>query len=524
MGPSNPVDDSLAASPSGCLRKFLTGLALLAVGFLAGGLLVFVQTSGRGGELEPWHQIRPENEFRAGSDAPTDLAGYLEQEGRLFDEVATTLNQEVDGFPAFSRFNPSSTTHPSRFDRNWNRSWELQPEGKVRGEALLLHGLSDSPYSLRAVGQRLASEGFHVVGLRTPGHGTAPGALVASGRDDWRAAVRLGVAATGGRDGAADLPFVIVGYSNGSALALDYTTHAILEGDGGETDRIPDRLVFLSPAFAVSSVAAVAPWVQRASRLPGLEGLAWESIAEEFDPFKYNSFPVRAGGEIYGLTTEIEKRLARLEDEERGLPPILTLQSVVDATIPPVASLKRLFGRTHLAEAESELVLFDANREAGIGELLGPQANELLELASHGETFPFRVTLVTNGDDGTRDVVSRSRAPNSSEAVVTPLDLAWPEEVFSLSHVAVPFPPDDPAYGVGISPLGPPFPFGDLELKGERGVFKIPDSLLTRLRYNPFFSVVEEKIVGFLGGSPTDDGANSAAANSAAEAPTRSVP
>lgn len=501
MGPSNPVDDSLARQPAGCFRRLAFSLGLLLLGVGAGGVLVFVQTSGRGGDLQPWHQIRPEHDFRAGSDAPADFAEYLELEKRLFDEVATTLTQEVSDFPAFSRFDASSPTHPSRFERNWNRSWELHPEGDVRGEALLLHGLSDSPYSLRAVGQLLASEGFHVVGLRTPGHGTAPGALVASGRDDWRAAVRLAVAATGGRTETADLPFVIVGYSNGSALALDYTTHAILDGDS----RIPDRLVFLSPAFAVSSVAAVAPWVQRASRLPGLGGLAWESIAEEFDPFKYNSFSVRAGGEIYGLTVEIEERLARLEDEERGLPPLLTLQSVVDATIPPVASLTRLFGRAHLAEAESELVLFDANREAGIGELLGPQANELLALASHGGTFPFRVTLVTNADEGTRDVVSRSRAPNTTAAIVTPLGIAWPEEVYSLSHVAVPFPPNDPAYGVGTSPLGPPFPFGDLELKGERGVFRIPDSLLTRLRYNPFFSVVEEKIVGFLGLTETEE-------------------
>ena len=492
------------------LRRLTIGLALLVAGALAGGILVFVQTSGRGGVLQPWHQIRPQHEFRAGPAAPKDLAGYLELEARLFDEVASTLAQRLREFPAFSRFDPSSPTHPARFERDWNRSWELHPEGEVRGEALLLHGLSDSPYSLRAVGRLLVEGGFHVVGLRTPGHGTVPGALVASSREDWRAAVHLGVAATGGRPESSDLPFVVVGYSNGSALALDYTTHALLNGIG----RVPDRLVFLSPAFAVSSVAAVAPWVQRASRLPGLEGLAWESIAEEFDPFKYNSFPVRAGGEIYGLTTELEEQLERLEAEERGLPPILTLQSVVDATIPPVASLTRLFGRTHLAEGESELVLFDANRESGIGELLGPEADELLALASEGTTFPFRVTLVTN-DAGMRDVMSLSRAPNSTDTAVTPLGLGWPAEVYSLSHVAVPFPPDDAAYGVGSSPLGPPFPFGDLELKGERGVFRIPDSLLTRLRYNPFFAVVDDKISIFLGLVPRVD-ANADAASAEA--------
>ena len=36
---------------------------------------------------------------------------------------------------------------------------------------LLIHGLTDSPYSLRRVGQILYERGFYVLGLRLPGHG-----------------------------------------------------------------------------------------------------------------------------------------------------------------------------------------------------------------------------------------------------------------------------------------------------------------------------------------------------------------
>src|SRR4029077_12928708 len=108
----------------------------------------------------------------------------------------------------------------------------------------------------------------------------------------------------------------------------------------------------------------------------------------------------------------------------------------------------------------------------------------LMALAKPGRRFPFRVTLVTNVNPGTAEVEARSRAAGSLEVTRTPLGLPWPVGVYSLSHVAVPIPPDDPAYGAGSSPLGPPFPWGALAVKGETGVLRVPDRLLMRLRYN----------------------------------------
>lgn len=479
------------------VRRALRFVVTLVLGAILGIGGAYYVTAGRGSQPEAWHQIRPRQELSADrSSEVSDLAAYLRLEAGLFEEVRTELGRQVARYPAFNRFDPASPTHPSRFGRDWNRTWELAPAGPVRGEALLLHGLSDSPYSLRAVGQLLAERGFHVVGLRLPGHGAVPGGLAAVSHEDWRAAVRLGAAATGGRAQATGRPFVIVGYSNGAALALDYTLTALATGQGP----VPSRLVFLSPAFAVTPFASLARWQERLSRLPRLGGLAWSEIEPEFDPFKFNSFPIGAAAEIHELTTAIETQLARLESEPagQGLPPLLTLQSVVDATIPPVASLTRLYSRVRPGSGETELVLFDANRKAGIGSFLGPEANELLALATPGKSFPFRVTLVTNASPDTAEVVARSRAAGSLEATRTPLGLAWPLGVYSLSHVAVPFPPDDPVYGAGTSPAGSPFPLGGLAIKGERGVFLVPTELLIRLRYNPFFDIVRSKILGFV--------------------------
>ena len=69
----------------------------------------------------------------------------------------------------------------------------------------------------------------------------------------------------------------------------------------------------------------------------------------------------------------------------------------------------------------------------------------------------------------------------------------WPSGVFSLSHVALPFNADDPIYGSnkedGLMRLG------EIWFKGERGGLGVPLGLLARQRFNPFFPVVEQKVV-----------------------------
>ena len=73
---------------------------------------------------------------------------------------------------------------------NWNRSFELETAAS-RGGVLLLHGMSDSPYSLRTLGETLNQRGYWVIGLRLPGHGTAPSGLKTVRWQDMSAAVHL---------------------------------------------------------------------------------------------------------------------------------------------------------------------------------------------------------------------------------------------------------------------------------------------------------------------------------------------
>ena len=58
---------------------------------------------------------------------------------------------------------------------------------------MLLHGLTDSPYSLRHIARRYRDLGFVAVAIRMPAHGTVPAALTEVEWEDWDAATRLAV-------------------------------------------------------------------------------------------------------------------------------------------------------------------------------------------------------------------------------------------------------------------------------------------------------------------------------------------
>lgn len=99
-----------------------------------------------------------------------------------------------------------TTERAADIPKDWNRTFEFIPERPVGG-ILLLHGLSDSPYGLRSWGEMLFDLGFHVVGLRLPGHGTSPSGLLDVTWQDWVEAVRLAARHIEDRIGP-DLPSV----------------------------------------------------------------------------------------------------------------------------------------------------------------------------------------------------------------------------------------------------------------------------------------------------------------------------
>ncbi len=73
--------------------------------------------------------------------------------------------------------------------------------------------------------------------------------------------------------------------------------------------------------------------------------------------------------------------------------------------------------------------------------------------------------------------------------------------MISLSHVALPFPPNDPVYGQSEPNDTETIYLGQIPLQGERGLLLFSAEWLLRLRYNPFYDYVESRVVDWL--SPT---------------------
>jgi hypothetical protein len=105
--------------------------------------------------------------------------------------------------------------------------------------------------------------------------------------------------------------------------------------------------------------------------------------------------------------------------------------------------------------------------------------------------------LVTN-EECTR-IVARRQPPFSTEITAANLHgLAWPSNVLSLSHVALPIPPDDPLYGRRPPDNEDVLFLGEMAILGERGMFLLSSDWLLRIRHNPFYEYLESAIVDWM--------------------------
>lgn len=489
----------VAATARGAVRWTIKGgIALVVVALaLAAGFTAFAVVALP--DLEPWHTERIDGEFDARRDAHLDFNGYQALEARLFanaDAAAAAMAGRSDRF-ATSRFNPESVGRRLSLGAPLNRTTRLRPD-EVRGAALLVHGLTDSPYSMRALGEVLYRAGFEVTLLRLPGHGTLPSMMVRMQSRDWQAVVRLAARDISARL-PSGLPFYIGGYSTGGTLALSYALDTIAPGADPALRR-PDRVLLMSPAIALTPLAGLTNVIDLFAVLPidALEKVHWQQIAPEYDPYKFNSFPVNAARQVNAAARRLQRQLDRAQAEGRlaALPPVLAWQSAVDATVETRGTVDTLFAR--LDGTQHRLVLFDVNRYRGFDTVQRPGSRRLIEAAigqSANGARRHRLTIVTNTDTDTREVDVLDFEPGAAQPTRSPSGLAWPPDLISLGHVALPFPPDDPVYGfrAGSGRDGLPS-IGSWVLRGEEGAIALPLGALTRLRSNPFWPLVERQL------------------------------
>ena len=254
-------------------------------------------------------------------------------------------------------------------------------------------------------------------------------------------------------------------------------------------------MLLLSPAIELTRVAALANIIDVASvvPLPVLEKVRWQEVASEFDPYKFNSFPVNASRQVNRATRTLQRELERAVADGRisGMPPVTAWQSVVDSTVGATGTVDTLFAR--LSGPQHQLVLFDVNRSAALRSVQRPAARELIERTERSRPS-YTLDVVTNATTDREGVMVHRLSPGG---IVTEqaTDAVWPADLVSLGHVALPFPPDDPIYGFrrGSGRGGIPS-IGSWLLRGESGAITISLGSLTRLRSNPFWSLIDAQL------------------------------
>ena len=467
-----------------------TGYTLLIV--LATVVAVFTYlgySASRKYHLQSWHKA-PEWRDQLTKTEFADFAGYLAAEQELIDNIYASV--EIKGETSYHKYDKNNPSTPYRNGKNLNASFEFLPTDKeIVGGILLVHGLTDSPYHVRAIGKLFADNGYYVIGLRLPGHGTVPGALLNVSWQDWYDAVKFGARTVQNKiKNIENSKFYVGGFSTGGALTLRY----VLESVADTAAVVPDKLLLLSPAIGINRLAGFMNWHILTSWV--FEAFKWLEIKPEYDPFKYNSFAKNAAKQIYNLTVANQELMDKLAENTAGLakmPPIHAFQSCVDATV-QTRKLLEMFGK--IAPRESALLLFDVNRkyEAALADNLS--LTTIVD-SEQIKDIDATVIMVTNkpqvGNAGYENEVRFKPLTKAGEATAQQMEqsdelsgLEWPNRTFALSHVCIPISPNDYFYGDKSI-------LGTINAKGEHDVLVMGNDLL-RLRYNPFFDLLKLSI------------------------------
>ena len=146
-------------------------------------------------DLQSWHRAPLDAEFTAATaPAASDLHDCPPIEDALVGQLETQVYARTppEQRRFYIRYAARSLSDPRGQTPDLNRTLERRPP-QPRGAALLLHGLTDSPYSLPAGSEVPFQQGLSVLALRLPGHGAAPFGLLEATYADWTAAVRTGM-------------------------------------------------------------------------------------------------------------------------------------------------------------------------------------------------------------------------------------------------------------------------------------------------------------------------------------------
>jgi hypothetical protein len=95
--------------------------------------------------------------------------------------------------------------------------------------------------------------------------------------------------------------------------------------------------------------------------------------------------------------------------------------------------------------------------------------------------------------------IARTIPAEATAHADSPIGIAWPTDVHSLSHIAIPFPVTDGLYGSAPDPADPQgVALGAIAARGETGTLSVGMEFLARQSSNPFWPWVETRIAATL--------------------------
>jgi carboxylesterase len=193
------------------------------------------------------------------------------------------------------------------------------PGGGPHG-ALVLHGFTGSPVSMRPLAEALADAGFAVELPRLPGHGTSVEDLAETSWDDWLAEADRALRAL--RERTPDGEVVVVGLSMGGAL-----TAALAEGHPEITGIVLINTPVAAPAELASSLEEML-----AGGVDVFDSIGGDIADPDADEVSYDATPLRP---LLTMLTAGEQVRERLSDIFQ---PTLLITSRQDHVVNPADS------------------------------------------------------------------------------------------------------------------------------------------------------------------------------------------
>lgn len=285
--------------------------------------------------------------------------------------------------------------------------------------ALLLHGLFDSPFSLKDIGLKLQNAGIFSRSILLPGHGTKPQDLLNVSYHSWIQAMRYGFETM--RKEVKQI--YLIGYSTGAALSV---YQALQDADIA-------GIILLSPAIRIKVPVNIFVAWQRLRRLIS-PNRKWLFREDEIDYAKYSSIPFKAIDQINRLTQAVRE----LYQAQRLDAPVFLVISREDET---VSSDQALGFFKSLKNLESKMLLYSswvhAYPDHRITARASDQFGKQISHFSHS-SIPFSPNNFHYGREGDYAFASHAHQHKNIYGAYTRIEISASDLLYKLNIIRHP--------------------------------------------------------------------------------------